>query len=122
MKTTEILATRKALMEKINSLQTELDAAKAEYEQYLQKLSNVDFCIAAIEDNQFPTGQLFDCWSIDTHEEVYSNKNGVTVGAVFNYGYTDITGLTDEEFEEVKSHVCFEEDIENLYGYIDNDY
>lgn len=104
MKTIETMTARKALIEKINSIQAELNSAIAEYEQYLQELSNVDCCIAIIEDNKFPTGKLFSCWGIDTHEEMYSNKNGVTVGAVFRYGYTDITGLTDEEFSKVRNH------------------
>lgn len=53
---------------------------------------------------EYPEGiQMFDCanWCGDPTETIYE-EDGVTIDACYYYGYVEIFGLTDEEFDYVK--------------------
>lgn len=92
---------RKDILRKMKELQQEYDALSQEYEKSLSHLSRMDFCVAVIQENELPH-ELYNSWGSDEHDTSYYHPDDVTVGVVWGYRYTDIVGLTDEEFKTVK--------------------
>lgn len=79
-------------------------ASKAEdkYRNALARLPKVDRVVRFCTENQLPTYQVFDCIGNDSRDEYYDLGDGITVSPVYAYGYTDITGLSDEDFKTVQ--------------------
>lgn len=88
---------RKKLLSNIKEAENSLRKAKEEYSKYIETLPKIERAKAILEDNKLPNS-YYNCWGFDSHEEVWSFKDGLKIGACWEYYYTDIVGVTEEEF------------------------
>lgn len=88
--------------DQLRQAQRNYDNACHDFLLSLEDLPIVEAIISLIETLHLPTF-LYDCWGMDTHDEQYRIQN-VRIGAVNNYDYTDIVGLTPQQFNQVCQH------------------
>lgn len=100
------------IYEKLNVLQDELGKLNEEYFKELENMDIVDAVVDVIIFNQLPR-ELYDSIGLDHHDDTYTIKN-VRISAVYTYGYTDIIGLTDEQFEEVNNRLHPDTDTDTV--------
>ena len=54
--------------------------------------------------NELPTNQIFNSFSIDHGE--YHRIGDIRLKAVYDYAYTDIVGITEEQFEKLNNLIA----------------
>lgn len=95
------------LLAAIKVAELDLQQAKKDYEEFILSLPRIDWCETIITDKHM-WAELYPCWSGDTHNECYYHPEyKIKIGSSWEYGYTDVVGLTDEEFKELENRVSY---------------
>ena len=102
MKTSITETTNKilSLKEKISDLELQIRTVKDEIKEEISKIGDIVEELAVyIKLNNYPT-EIYPEFGIDSGE--YDNYKHIRLKIVYDYGYTDILGLTKEEFNKLK--------------------
>lgn len=86
----------------LRQAQRNYDNACHDFLLSLEDLPPVEAVISLIETLHLPT-VLYDSWGMDVHDEQY-RIHDIRIGAVNNYDYTDIVGLTNDQFNQICQH------------------
>lgn len=90
-----------ALKTKIIDLELQIRAIEKETKEELSKLGDlVEELALYIKLNNYPK-EIYSTFSIDIGE--YDNYKHIKLKVVYNYGYTDIVGLTEQEFNRLEN-------------------
>ena len=103
MKTSITETTNKllSLKEKISDLELQIRTVNDEIKEEISKIGDIVEELAVyIKLNNYPT-EIYPMFSIDSGE--YDNYKHIRLKIVYNYGYTDISGLTKEEFDKLEN-------------------
>lgn len=90
-----------ALKTKIIDLELQIRAIEKETKEELSKLGDlVEELALYIKLNNYPK-EIYSTFSTDIGE--YDNYKHIKLKVVYNYGYTDIVGLTEQEFNRLEN-------------------
>ena len=90
-----------ALKTKIIDLELQIRAIEKETKEELSKLGDlVEELALYIKFNNYPK-EIYSTFSTDIGE--YDNYKHIKLKVVYNYGYTDIVGLTEQEFNRLEN-------------------
>ena len=91
-------------LEQLKEKKKQLDLERQEIDNTIkeecQKLPFVEGLAEYIKIQEYPT-DLFNKFGIDSGE--YDSFGKAQLKIVYNWGYTDVVGLTDEEFEQLNN-------------------
>lgn len=83
-------------IKKYRKLQAELQTLEMDIKDHFKGFEDpVKGLAEYIKFMQYPT-DLYDCFSMDPGD--YDNFNDVELKVVYSYDYTDVVGLSEEEF------------------------
>ena len=94
------MVTLEQLKEKKKQLDLESQEIHNAIKEELNKLPFVEGLAEYIKYQAYPT-DLFNKFGIDSGD--YDSFGKVQLKIVYNYGYTDVVGLTKEEFEQLEN-------------------
>lgn len=103
MKTSITETTNKllSLKEKISDLELQIKTVNDEIKEEISKIGDIVEELAVyIKLNNYPT-EIYSVFGIDSGE--YDSYKHIRLKIVYNYGYTDILGLTKEEFDKLEN-------------------
>lgn len=103
MKTSITETTNKllSLKEKISDLELQIRTVNDEIKEEISKIGDIVEELAVyIKLNNYPT-EIYPEFSIDSGE--YDRYKHIRLKIVYDYGYTDILGLTKEEFDKLEN-------------------
>ena len=90
-----------SLKEKISDLELQIKTIKDEIKEEISKIEDIVEELAVyIKLNNYPT-EIYPVFGIDSGE--YDNYKYIRLKIVYDYGYTDILGLTKEEFDKLEN-------------------
>lgn len=100
----------KEVLEKIKSIQKDIAILEAKIHtlnskaiEELQKMDDIAAEVAAyIILNKYPK-EIYPCFSTDPGEQ--DRYKNITLKVVYYYGYTDVVGLTEEEFTKLGQYL-----------------
>lgn len=92
-------AKKESLYSEICRIRKEINQIDEQIKEEFQKLPFVEALAEYIKYQEYPT-DLFNSFGMDSGE--YDSFGKVQLKVVYNYGYTDVIGLTDEEFRQLK--------------------
>lgn len=94
------MTTIEQLKERKAKLESELIQVNKDIKEELNNLPFVEGLAEYIKTQGYPT-ELYNCFGIDSGE--YDSFGKARLKIVYNWGYTDVVGLTEEEFEQLKN-------------------
>jgi len=89
------------LNKRINSLVVKKMLLEKELEEHFLKMDKVEGLAAYIKYKGFNIGSFYNCFGSDIGD--CYRFGDIRIKVVYNYGYTDIEGLTEEEFKQFRS-------------------
>lgn len=90
---------RNTLCEKIDSVNNEIKELDKKVKQELSDMDLVKGLVEYIRFKEYPT-EVYSVFSIDRGDR--DQFRGIQLKVVYDYGYTDVVGLTKEQFEELR--------------------
>ena len=90
----------KELIEELQNIQSEIELLENKIKEKLSSINDIVKEVALyIKINDYPT-EIYDVFSYESG--IYDDYKDVELKIVYSYGYTDIIGLTNEEFKQLK--------------------
>lgn len=108
----ELNSSVKELLSKHSDLKAKISELEAKQAKIVSEINNallsekdiVQAVYAYMVINELPTNQIFNSFSIDHGE--YHRIGDIRLKAVYDYAYTDIVGLTEEQFEKLNNLIA----------------
>ena len=103
MKTSITETTNKllSLKEKISDLELQIRTVNDEIKEEISKIGDIVEELAVyIKLNNYPT-EIYPVFGIDSGK--YDSYKHIRLKIVYDYGYTDVLGLTKEEFDKLEN-------------------
>lgn len=94
------MTTLEQLKEKKKQLESELQVVQYSIKKELHNLPFIEGLAEYIKLQEYPT-ELYNKFGMDGGEYDYFGKAQLKI--VYNYGYTDVIGITKEEFEQLQN-------------------
>lgn len=91
---------RNTLCENIDSLNNEIKELDKKVKQELSDMDLVKGLVEYIRFKKYPT-EVYGVFSIDPGDR--DQFRGIQLKVVYDYWYTDVVGLTKEQFEELRN-------------------
>ena len=90
----------KELIEELQNIQSEIELLENKIKEKLSSINDIVKEVALyMKIKGYPT-EIYDVFSYESG--VYDDYKDVELKIVYSYGYTDIIGLTNEEFKQLK--------------------
>ena len=90
----------KELIKELQGIQSEIELLEDKIKEKLSSINDIVKEIAIyIKIKGYPT-EIYDVFSYESG--IYDDYKDVELKIVYSYGYTDIIGLTNEEFKQLK--------------------
>ena len=90
----------KELIEELQNIQSEIESLENKIKEKLSSINDIVKEVALyIKIKGYPT-DIYDVFSYESG--VYDDYKDVELKIVYSYGYTDVVGLTREEFTRLK--------------------
>ena len=90
----------KELIKELQGIQSEIELLEDKIKEKLSSINDIVKEVALyIKIKGYPT-EIYDVFSYESG--IYDDYKDVELKIVYSYGYTDIIGLTNEEFKQLK--------------------
>ena len=90
----------KELIEELQNIQSEIELLENKIKEKLSSINDIVKEVALyMKIKGYPT-EIYDVFSYESG--IYDDYKDVELKIVYSYGYTDIIGLTNEEFKQLK--------------------
>ena len=90
----------KELIEELQNIQSEIELLEDKIKEKLSSINDIVKEVALyMKIKGYPT-EIYDVFSYESG--IYDDYKDVELKIVYSYGYTDIIGLTNEEFKQLK--------------------
>ena len=90
----------KELIKELQSLQSEIELLENKIKEKIGSINDIVKEVALyMKIKGYPT-EIYDVFSYESG--IYDDYKDVELKIVYSYGYTDIIGLTNEEFKQLK--------------------
>ena len=108
----ELSSSVKELLSKVSDLKAKISELEAKQAKIVSEINNallsekdiVQAVYAYVVINERPTNRIVNIFSIDHGE--YHRIGNIRLKAVYDYAYTDIVGLTEEQFEKLNNLIA----------------
>ena len=105
----------KELIKELQGIQSEIEHLEDKIKEKLSSINDIVKEVALyIKIKGYPT-EIYDVFSYESG--IYDDYKDVELKIVYSYGYTDIIGLTNEEFKQLKKLLNYlkQQSYEEIY-------